>query len=113
MEKPDRGNLHRIGAVHTLGDKTPVGLHEFIFTGDTPKKSASDFMLCTDGAVPDDPPPGKLANPGCQHWFALPELSSTVKISYRRRHLDQWRTIKDSVTKLLISWRTEREPSKP
>ena len=40
MEKPDRGNLHRIGAVHTLGDKTPVGLHEFIFTGDTPESQA-------------------------------------------------------------------------
>jgi hypothetical protein len=62
-------------------------------------------MSCTDEAVPDDPPPGKFANPGCQQWFALPELSATVQVTYRRRHLDKWHEIKRQVSELLLSWK--------
>jgi hypothetical protein len=102
--RPERFGLKRIGAIHDLGDRTPVGLYDFYYAGDDPETS-SDFMTCTDEAVPDDPPPGKSANPGCSHWFALPELSATVKLTYRRRHLGEWREIKRRVKALLVSWR--------
>jgi hypothetical protein len=74
IDKPSRFGLRRIGAVHELGDRTPVGLHDFYFDGDQPQ-TATNFMSCTDDAVPDDPPPGRHENPGCRQWFALPELS--------------------------------------
>ena len=102
-EKPERHGLHRIGAIHDLDDRTPVGLSDFYYSGGQPM-SADDFMLCTDDAVPDDPRPGRSENPGCEHWFALPELSATVKVDYRRRHLGEWREIKRRVAGLLLSW---------
>jgi len=104
VRKPDRFGLRRIGAAHELGYRTPVGLKDLYYAGDEPQTS-DDFMLCTDDAVPDDPPPGKFANPGCEHWFALPELSATVEITYRRRNLDEWREIRRRVTALLQSWK--------
>ena len=88
-----------------LGERTPVGLHDFYFAGDQPTDS-SDFMSCSDEAVPDDPPPGRHENPGCQHWFALPELSATVQITYRRRHLAEWQEIKRKVRTLILSWKS-------
>ena len=103
-EKPGRFGLKRIGAIHTLGNQTPVGLDDFYYTGSDPETSP-DFMLCSDEAVPDDPPPGRYENPGCQQWFALPELSATVKVSYRRRYLGEWREIKRLVTQQLLSWK--------
>ena len=104
VEKPGRFDLRRIGAVHDLGGRTPVGLNDFYYSGDQPE-TANDFLLCTDEAVPDDPPSGKFANPGCQQWFALSELSATVKATYRRRHLGEWREIKRRVSELILSWK--------
>lgn len=104
-EKEGRFGLRRIGAIHGLREHTPVGLQDFYFTGDEPA-SSSDFMLCSDEAIPDDPPPGRRENPGCQHWFALPELSATVQIVYRRRHLAEWREIKRKVRILILSWKS-------
>jgi len=103
-EKESRFGLQRIGAIHNLGERTPVGLQDFYFAGDDPT-SSSDFMLCSDEAVPDDPPPGRRENPGCQQWFALPELSATVEVLYRRRHLAEWREIKRRVRGLILSWK--------
>jgi hypothetical protein len=102
-EKPDRFGLRRIGPIHNLGQRTPVGLKDFYYTGESPEV-AGDFLTCTDEAIPDDPPPGKLANPGCQYWFALPEMSATVKVNFRRRHLSEWREVKRGVVQLLHSW---------
>jgi hypothetical protein len=104
VQKPGRFDLRRIGAVHDFGDRTPLGLNDFYYAGDQPQ-TAGDFMLCTDEAVPDDPPPGKFATPGCQQWFALPKLSATVKVTYRRRHLGEWREIKRRVSELILSWK--------
>ena len=103
-EKQDRFGLQRFGALHDLGDRTPVGLEDLYYDAREPQKS-ENFMLCTDDVVPDDPPSGKYANPGCQHWFAVPELSATVKITYRRRHLARWREIKRLAIDLLVSWK--------
>jgi hypothetical protein len=105
VEKPGRFGLRRIGAVHVLGEQTPVGLKEFYYDGGEQPEAAGNFISCTDDAVPDDPPPGKFANPGCEQWFALPELSATVKVTYRRRHLAEWRELKRRVSELLLAWR--------
>jgi hypothetical protein len=109
VEKQERFGLRRIGAAHDLGDQTSVFLHDLYYAGERPEE-ATDFMLCTDDAVPDDPPPGKFDNPGCQHSFALPELSATVQMSYRRRNLSEWRDIKRKVINLLLSWKPSEEP---
>ena len=103
-QKFDQFGLHRIGAVHELGNQTPVSLKDFYYVGNDPE-TASDFLLCTDEGVPDDPPLGKAANPGCEQWFALPAMSATVKITYRRRHLAEWRDIKRRATDLVLSWK--------
>jgi len=105
VQKPEHFGLKRIGAVHNLGDGTPVGLKDFYYVGDDPEQT-SDFMTCTDEAVPDDPPPnGRPLNPGCEQWFAFPSLSATVKLNYRRRHLSEWSEIKRLVINLIESWK--------
>jgi hypothetical protein len=104
VEKPGRFGLKRIGAEHTLGFQTPVGLSDFYYLGDDLARP-DVFLLCTDEAVPDDPPPGRRENPGCRMWFALPELSATIQISFRRRHLHAWREIKSRISAFAISWR--------
>jgi len=104
-QKSERFGLKRIGVAHNLGDATPVGLEDFYYVGDDPEQ-ASDFMTCTDDAVPDDPlPGGRRLNPGCQQWFALPSLSATVKLTYRRRHLSEWPEIKRAFIKLIETWK--------
>lgn len=108
IEKQGRFGLRRIGMAHDLGEQTPVFLRDLYYAGERPEE-ASDFMLCTDDAVPDDPPPGKFDNPKCRHSFALPELSATVQMSYRRRNLSEWRDIKRKVINLLLSWKPSEE----
>lgn len=67
---------------------------------------AADFAFCTVEEVPDRrADPGFRGVPLCEQWFAAPEHSAIVAITYERQHLENWREIKRRTLSLLAELR--------
>lgn len=65
---------------------------------------AEDFMNCNDEAVATRETPGAKYRPLCIQYFGVKEINAVVWITYERQHQKEWRSIKEKVTALLLSF---------
>ncbi|WP_156878494.1 hypothetical protein [Roseomonas gilardii] len=130
--REDRAGMARIGVKHVDVGEAAIRYHDFLYlptnndnrnidsckadedpllTGILAKvricqewAAAKDFMICNDEAVATRETPGAKYRPLCTQYFGIDEIDAVVWITYERQHQKEWRSIKEKVTALLLSF---------